>query len=145
MKYLLIFLLSFTISITAFSQRLVDTQKILSFIDDWRGKPYLFGGSTKRGVDCSALMQKAYKFIFNADIPRTCYYQFKNLNIFPLDSLKMGDLIFFRSSLSPSGWHVGLYIGNNEFFHAANHKYGVLVSCLDDFDYRKRIMGVGRL
>jgi lipoprotein Spr len=142
MKRIYIALLCLFLSTQAFPQ--FDLNKFNDFINSWSGKPYRFGGSTERGIDCSALMQKAYKFLFNTDIPRTAYYQFKSMNILPTDSVKTGDLVFFRSPLSPSGWHVGLYLWDGQFFHAANRKEGVKISSINDEYYRNKIKGIGR-
>jgi len=59
--------------------------------------------------------------------------------------LKVGDLIFFRSKASPSGWHCAVYIGETLFVHAANKYEGVKVSSLEDPRYKKNYRGAGRV
>jgi len=59
--------------------------------------------------------------------------------------LMVGDLVFFRSKASPSGWHTGTYIGNSYFIHAANKYEGVKISSLYEPRYKEMIRGYGRL
>jgi cell wall-associated NlpC family hydrolase len=47
------------------------------------------------------------------------------------DSIKTGDLIFFKSKSSPTGYHVGFYLWNGQFMHAASRRVGVIISELD--------------
>ena len=120
---------------------------IKSFIKEWIGKPYIFGGESKKGIDCSALVQKFYKKVYNTLIPRTCeyIYSFNELKKVDISDIKIGDILLFESVLSPSGWHAGIYIGNNEFLHASNFREGVKISCLSESDYLKKLKGIRRL
>ena len=119
-----------------------DTTGLGKFIAKWIGKPYLFGGEDIRGIDCSAFVQRLYKDVFHIDIPRTCYYQYEYAKHIALGELRIGDILFFNSRVSPSGWHAGVYIGNDQFIHAANYRDGVKISCIDD--YYRILKGVGR-
>jgi len=56
-----------------------------------------------------------------------------------------GDIIFFKSKLSPSGWHCGIYLGNDQFLHAPRRGDRVKISSLDENNYRKNIIGGGRV
>ena len=123
----------------------VDTPRVFSFMEEWKDARYRFGGTSQKGIDCSALMQKAYQYIFNLDIPRTAIQQFKALTRISLSDLEMGDLVFFRSRYSPSGWHVGMYLSNGLFFHAANRHSGVTLNSLNEDYYKKSFRGGGRL
>jgi lipoprotein Spr len=114
-----------------------------SFIANWLGKPYRYGGESTKGIDCSALVQRLYKDVYHTSIPRTSEYQLDYFDHINIKDLQIGDVIFFKSSYSPSGRHVGVYIGNDQFFHAANYKQGVIVSCLDG--RYSNIIAVGRL
>lgn len=119
-----------------------DTTGLGSFITKWIGKPYRFGGEDIKGIDCSAFVQRLYKDVFHIDIPRTCYYQYQDAKHIDTNNLHIGDILFFNSKVSPSGWHAGVYIGNDQFIHAANYRDGVKISCLDD--YRRIFKGIGR-
>lgn len=117
--------------------------KLDSFINYWVGKPYVFGGTTSKGIDCSGFTQKLFNHIFDINIPRTAYEQYKKAIKIPFTDIKTGDLIFFISRLSPSGWHVAYYLGNGRIFHAANRKVGVVIQHLTK-DMEKNIYAVGR-
>ena len=93
----------------------------------WQGTPYDFGGITRRGIDCSALMQKI--FSGHIALPRTTHQQKKLGQRVQKSELKVGDLVFFKSS--PRVQHVGVYIGNKQFIHASQ-KIGVTISHLDN-------------
>lgn len=102
------------------------------FISDWMYTPYRFGGTTKSGIDCSAFVQKMARDVFCVEIPRTTVTQMKSLPaVKSSDSIKTGDLIFFKSKSSPTGYHVGFYLWNGQFMHAASRKVGVIISELD--------------
>lgn len=114
-----------------------------SFVKYWLYKPYVYGGHSEAGIDCSALTQLLHKSIFDIDIPRTAYQQYKASKKIPVNQMQTGDLVFFLSKISPSGWHVGLYLGDGKLFHSANRKSGVIIQDMTD-DMIKHIHGVGR-
>lgn len=101
--------------------------KILAQYSRWKGTRYHFGGSSHRGIDCSALMQAIIHGSMNKDLPRTTGQQIHNGYHIAQNELKPGDLVFFKTSGSTR--HVGVYVGNNEFIHASKIK-GVTVSSL---------------
>lgn len=138
---LVIFLI---IHIPVFSQISWDN-RFDSFYNDWKGVPYKYGGTTKKGIDCSAFTQKIFKDLYQIDIPRTSSRQFKFTDKIIIDSLIFGDLVFFKSRLSPSGWHVGFYIGSLRFLHAANKKDDIKISSLNEDRYRRTFLGGGRV
>jgi len=114
-----------------------------SFINKWLGKPYRFGGNSNKGIDCSALAQKFYSEVLDFTIPRTCVYQMKHSIKGSIDSLKTGDILFFKSKYSPSGNHCGIYLYEGLFIHAANYKLGVIISCIYDEKYINNLKQVG--
>lgn len=116
-----------------------------NFITEWVGKPYKFGGTTKSGIDCSAFVRTLYSNVFCSAIERTSRKQWDQTFRVSKDSLSLGDLVFFKSRYSPSGWHVGVYIGNSSFIHAANRKEGIKISSLNEKYYLDSYKGAGRL
>ena len=122
----------------------IGNMSLFNFISEWYGTRYIFGGSTKKGIDCSAFTQRFYKNVYNMQIPRTCEYQYKYSNRISILDIQMGDILFFNSKVSPSGWHCGIYIGNDLFVHAANWRDGVKISCLQDEHYQRIYKGAGR-
>jgi peptidoglycan DL-endopeptidase LytE len=102
------------------------------------GVPYRLGGSTLKGIDCSAFVKKIYQ-IFSIDLPRTAREQLHFGKGVEKKELEEGDLVFFRTRRS-SGTHVGIYIGNNEFVHASSRKKEVKVDNLDMPYYDQRFL-----
>ena len=111
----------------------------------WIGKPYKLGGNSERGIDCSQFNKRLYKDVYNKVLGEVAYKQWAQTQRLKKDSLMVGDLIFFRSKASPSGWHTGTYIGNTYFIHAANRYEGVKISSLEEPKYKGAIRGYGRL
>lgn len=111
----------------------VSREKVQEFVDKWIGAPYRYAGSTIKGIDCSGLTQKMAKDIFGLDIGRSTIYQMKDVIKIEADSIQSGDLIFFRSKYSPSGYHVGFYLWDGKFMHAASRKLGVIISELSSY------------
>lgn len=108
------------------------------------GAPYRFGGSSVRGLDCSAFVKKIYAF-FNVSLPRTAREQASVGKRISRSDLEVGDLVFFNTRRRAFG-HVGIYIGNNEFVHAsAGRSKAVKVDTLDKPYYDKRFVKAVRL
>lgn len=108
------------------------TTKITSFYKGWKGTRYRLGGTTKKGVDCSALMQRLYREKFAKKLPRTTKdMALEGDKVKKRNNWEVGDLIFFKI-----GWrktrHVGVYLGNNKFMHASISK-GVMISEIDGY------------
>ncbi len=101
-----------------------------NFIYHWLGKPYKLGGRTEKGIDCSQFNKRLYGDVYKLQLENVCYRQWDQTQRIQKDSLQIGDLVFFRSRQSPSGWHCGTYIGETLFVHAANKYEGVKVSSL---------------
>ena len=100
---------------------------ILSQYSNWKGTRYHLGGTTHKGVDCSALMQNIFSASFGKSLPRTTTQQIHNGEQVSKEKLKPGDLVFFKTS--PGMRHVGVYVGDNKFIHASS-SVGVTMSSL---------------
>ncbi len=111
-------------------------------IEEWYGTRYRFGGTSKKGIDCSSLMQKLYTAAYNVEIPRTAVTQYHATKRLTQDDLQEGDLIFFHTTRSGIS-HVGFYLGNRRFIHASSSR-GVVISNLDESYYVKAYRGAGR-
>src|ERR1700749_2428785 len=70
--------------------------KLFNFVYDWIGTPYRFGGSSKKGVDCSAFTKELYSQVFNMGIERNSRDIFSMVSPVRKDDLKEGDLVFFK-------------------------------------------------
>ena len=106
------------------------------------GAPYRLGGSSVTGIDCSGFVKKIYQF-FDVELPRTAFEQSHVGLRIDRDDLAEGDLLFFNTR-RPVG-HVGIYIGDNKFVHAASRKRGVRVDNLDTPYFKKRFFRAVRL
>lgn len=100
---------------------------LLSQYSRWKGTQYHWGGTTHRGVDCSALMQHIFNDSLHTELPRTTFEQIKNGTKVNKNNLKPGDLVFFKTT--PGDRHVGVYIGDDQFIHASKIQ-GVTISSL---------------
>jgi lipoprotein Spr len=118
---------------------------LVTFMKEWIGVKYKLGGNTKKGIDCSQFNKRLYQDVYGLNLENVCYKQWNQTKRIVKDSLQVGDLLFFRSKASPSGWHCGTYIGNRMFVHAANRFENVKLSCLDEPRYKKMYRGAGRL
>jgi cell wall-associated NlpC family hydrolase len=100
------------------------------------GIPYVWGGSTPNGFDCSGFLN--YIFAKNGvSIPRTVITIWNAGT--KVTTLQKGDLVFFETYASgPS--HVGLYLGNRQFLHASSSA-GVTISSLDNSYWSARYLG----
>lgn len=117
---------------------------LYQFIDDWYGTKYVFGGTGKKGIDCSALVQRLYKYVYGMDLLRTSVLQYRGSTyIAEKSKLVEGDLVFFRMHGGPVS-HVGVYLGNNYFVHASSSK-GVMISNLNENYWVKYYVGGGRV
>jgi lipoprotein Spr len=130
----------------AISDEILTPDSILNkFMLYWIGKPYKLGGNSERGIDCSQFNKRLYKDVYNKVLGEVAYKQWEQTQRLKKDSLMVGDLVFFRSKASPSGWHTGTYIGNSYFIHAANKYEGVKISSIEEPRYKQMIRGYGRL
>ncbi len=106
-----------------------------------QGVPYVFGGTSKSGFDCSGYTQYVYKGS-DISLPRTSFEQFNVGSSITKEQLQTGDLVFFTTyQKGPS--HVGIYIGGGNFVHASNS--GVRTTSLNDSYYAGRYVGARRI
>ncbi|EKM5758686.1 NlpC/P60 family protein [Cronobacter turicensis] len=115
---------------------------LLSRYAGWKGTRYHLGGTTHRGVDCSALMQHLFAESASVSLPRTTWQQLKKGKAVRKTALQPGDLVFF--STGPRQRHVGVYIGDNQFIHASKEK-GVTISSLSNDYWRARYLAARRV
>lgn len=97
---------------------------------EWKGTRYRLGGTSKKGVDCSAFTQLTLRDLFGINIPRTTTDQANTGVKVAKSDLKTGDLVFFKTGRGPNGKHVGIYVDNGQFLHAST-KGGVIYSDLN--------------
>lgn len=91
--------------------------------------PYLYGGESGAGMDCSGFTTVIFKNAFNIDLPRTAADQSKldGETFYNFTELLLGDLVFFKIEDPRNADHVGIYLGDGFFAHAG-FSTGVTVS-----------------
>jgi cell wall-associated NlpC family hydrolase len=104
------------------------------------GTPYRRGGTSRRGLDCSGLVGAVYGEQ-GLELPRTAAEQFREGVEVAEGDLRPGDLVFFRDTYKRGISHVGIYIGDGRFLHAAGRRHGVIVSELSRSYYHLRFAG----
>lgn len=109
--------------------------KILDQYADWKGVRYRLGGSSKRGVDCSAFVQVTFREQFGMDLPRSTSEQQGMGKQIQRTKLRPGDLVLFRAG--STGRHVGIYLGNDQFVHAST-SIGVTISNMNEGYWKSR-------
>lgn len=114
--------------------REVIREVLLAEHERWLGTPYRLGGESRRGIDCSALIQTIFRERFDTPLPRTTSQQVHEGRRVERGNLKAGDLVFFR----PPGTyrHAGIYVGDGFFLHASSSQ-GVALSRLDNSYWRR--------
>ena len=115
---------------------------LYKFIDEWYGTHYRMGGTTKKGIDCSAFSGTLLSSIYSFDVPRTAREQYKICEHINREDLLPGDLVFFNTRGGVS--HVGVYLANNHFVHSSSSD-GVKISSLDESYYNRKFIGGGRV
>ena len=113
------------------------TRSALRFL----GTPYVFGGTSTSGFDCSGYVQHVFAML-GMSLPRTADAQYDAGHRI-VGGMKVGDLVFFHT-YEPGVSHVGIYIGNGQFVHASS-SHGVMVSHLSDSYWAARYVGAKRL
>jgi lipoprotein Spr len=111
------------------------------FYNKWEGVRYKLGGESKKGIDCSAFIQKAFEEKFSLEMPRTTLLQAKVGKEINKDELEVGDLVFFKTGRTK---HVGIYMENGKFMHAST-KSGVTISDLDNSYFTKNYWKAQRI
>ena len=121
-------------------------QKLLNDATYFKGGKYVWGGTSPDGFDCSGYVQYLYKK-HNIKLPRTAYAQSQKGTIVPKEQLKKGDLLFFLTDKSRGipVTHVGIYIGNQEFIHAASTKKGIIISPINRGYYSQKFLFAKRV
>ena len=109
--------------------------KLESQFQSYKGIKYKYGGTDKRGFDCSGFTQKVYSNAFNIQLPRTTEEIAKLGKKVSKRKLKPGDLVFFRPSRKYR--HVGVFVGNDLFMHSSTSK-GIIKSSLDNPYWKKK-------
>jgi hypothetical protein len=108
-------------------------EQIVSYAKQFLGTPYVYGGTTPSGFDCSGFTQYVYQH-FNIAITRTTDTQINQGIPVSQSNLQLGDLVF------PTSGHVGIYVGNNQIIHAPYPGQVVKIETIWSFYAGRRIL-----
>lgn len=109
---------------------------------DWKGTPYILGGASSRGVDCSSFVRIVFDSYFGIGLPRNTRSQLNAGSGIRRTSLRTGDLVFFRTGRKTL--HVGIITKSKDFLHASTSN-GVMISNLNDYYWSSRYLAARRV
>lgn len=109
------------------------------------GTPYKFGGENpSTGFDCSGFIRHVFREVTGLILPRSARALSLAVKRIPSSELQAGDLVFY-DTLKQAYSHVGIYLGNDQFIHAASTGRTTQISSTTDAYWIKRFNGAGRL
>ncbi len=116
------------------------TSSVVELAKTLKGIPYLWGGNTPAGFDCSGFIH----YLFNQTGTKIGRYSAEGYysRSYYVSQPQVGDLVFFENTYKAGISHMGVYIGNNEFIHA--DAAGVVITSLDNSYYKQRFDGFKR-
>lgn len=121
----------------------IDRDEVMTKIIELINTPYLWGGTSTYGIDCSGFVQMVYKKALDIDLPRTSIMQSTVGDEVKREDLKFGDLVFFNT-MGHRISHVGIYLGETMFAQSSSSG-GVKVSSLNEDYYNSRFVTARRV
>lgn len=106
--------------------------------------PYVWGGSSPEGTDCSGFVYAVFRRAWGLTLPRSAEAMYRIGEPVERDCLRFSDLVFFEAAGVGEVTHVGIYVAKGLFVHASPTR-GVVISGLDEAYYRQRYVGARRL
>ena len=120
------------------------SDEVMSKVIEYLNTPYLWGGTSKRGIDCSAFVQTVMYQSLGIMLPRTSYEQSNVGEPVQIGELKFGDLLFFDTMNKGRVTHVGIYLSDGYFAHSGS-KTGVIVASLNSDFYSRTFLKAKRV
>ncbi len=121
-----------------------DGGDVVASAEAWLGVPYRFGGCSRRGIDCSCLVQLVYQTV-GVSLPRTAAAQFYATARVAREDLLPGDLVFFANTYMRGISHVGIYIGDGLQINAPTEGKPVSVTAVFTGYWGQHLAGFGRI
>ncbi|GMO50857.1 MAG: C40 family peptidase [Termitinemataceae bacterium] len=145
-KITVLFVLFFSVAGIYSEDRKSDQEILIEYAQKFLGTPYKAGGTTKDGMDCSGFLFTVVRDSLHISFPRTAKDMFNHCVQIKEGTLNRGDLVFFRTTGGKRISHVGIYLGDGNFIHAASDgpKTGVVISALSESYWLRTYAGAGR-
>lgn len=121
-----------------------DAADVVNVASRFVGTPYVWGGSTPAGFDCSGLIQYSYG-LTGKQLPRTSQQQYAATQRIAPAAARPGDLVFFNGPNGEFAGHVGIYIGNGQMLNAPSEGDTVRVMSLSQPYWQRQFIGFGRV
>ena len=120
--------------------------RVVSAASEYERTPYRFGGTDRRGLDCSGFVYLSFHDALGVAIPRNTWSLYSWVEKIQLRDAHPGDLLFFATTGSDTVSHVGIFIGDGRFIHSASEgpSTGVIYSSLDEQYWSRTYLGAGR-
>lgn len=127
-------------------RRRATPNRLARVVESYLGIPYKWGGNTRAGMDCSALVRAIFRETYGVELPRTSKQMYGlGLNVVRRQDLKPGDLVFFKNTYAGPGIsHVGIYLGKGRFAHASSSQ-GSTITPLANPYFHPRYAGARRI
>lgn len=125
-----------------------DDKYVNSLLDEayaWIGVPYLYGGTTRKGADCSGFVVAVFDEALGIKLPRVSREQGEHCKEIKKSDLRPGDLVFFCTGKDKHRVsHVGIYVGDNNMIHASS-KIGICIAPIDSKYFAEHYHHSGRV
>lgn len=122
----------------------INSDEVMYKVIEYLNTPYLWGGTSKRGIDCSAFVQAVMYQALGVALPRTSLEQSGVGENVEVKDLKFGDLLFFDTMHKGRVTHVGMYLSDGYFVHSGSST-GVIVTSLEKETYAKAFLKAKRV
>lgn len=122
----------------------INSDEVMYKVIEYLNTPYLWGGTSKRGIDCSAFVQAVMYQALGIALPRTSLEQSGVGENVEVKDLKFGDLLFFDTMHKGRVTHVGMYLSDGYFVHSGSST-GVIVTSLEKETYSKAFLKARRV
>ncbi len=127
--------------VSEYTNTSIDRDEVMIKIIELINTPYLWGGMTTNGIDCSAFVLTVMRKALGIELPRTSIVQSTVGVAVERENLQFGDLVFFNT-MGRRISHVGIYLGEGQFAHSSSSG-GVKISSLNE-DYYNRVYVTAR-
>src|SRR5690606_13757271 len=121
-----------------------EMDELMDRIEEYLHTPYLWGGESKDGIDCSSFVQNVMYMALGVKLPRTSLEQSKKGSQISTDELTLGDLLFFDTMNKGHTSHVGIYLDEGLFVHSGS-RTGVAIASLNDEFYTETFLFAKRV